>query len=85
MSHMKPDERLFLLAVSRLPTELAPVLPVSGPRSPRDVMVVMDMDGKRAAYLLRKWTHKGLYEYGVNLELGWLTETGRELARSLES
>lgn len=33
---------------------------------------------KRAWYLLDKWSLKGWYDYGVTLDLGWLTDEGRE-------
>jgi len=31
---------------------------------------------KRAWYLLEKWTCRGWYEYGVTLDLGWMTPEG---------
>jgi hypothetical protein len=32
--------------------------------------------GKQAWATLEKWTDKGWYEYGVTLDLGWLTPEG---------
>ena len=29
---------------------------------------------KRCHYILEKWTIKGIYDYGVTLDLGWLVE-----------
>ena len=40
---------------------------------------------KRAWFLLEKWCGKGWYEYGVTLDLGWLTEEGIEKAKSLSN
>lgn len=34
---------------------------------------------KRALYLLGKWCDKGWYQYGVSLDLGWLTQEGTEV------
>jgi hypothetical protein len=53
--------------------------------SPRDIINEenFDMHYKRAWYLLDKWTRKGWYDYGVTLDLGWLTEKGKEKARQL--
>ena len=31
---------------------------------------------KRAWYLLEKWSQKGWYDYGVSLDLGWITPEG---------
>ena len=31
---------------------------------------------KRAWYLLEKWSRKGWYDYGVSLDLGWITPEG---------
>jgi hypothetical protein len=38
---------------------------------------------KRAWYLLEKWSNRGLYDYGVTSDLGWLTEKGKQLAIEL--
>jgi len=35
-----------------------------------------DMALNRKVYLLRKWAKRGWYEYGVTLDLGWLTTEG---------
>jgi hypothetical protein len=42
------------------------------------------MHYKRAWYLLEKWSNKGWYEYGVTLDLGWLTPLGKEVAEGLK-
>jgi hypothetical protein len=38
---------------------------------------------KRCWYLLDKWSSKNLYDYGVSLDLGWLTEDGIRKAKEL--
>jgi hypothetical protein len=38
---------------------------------------------KRAYYLLEKWSEKDWYDYGVALDLGWLTDKGKETASCL--
>jgi hypothetical protein len=35
---------------------------------------------KQNCYFLQKWEGKGWYEYGVSLDLGWLTEAGKQEA-----
>ncbi len=35
---------------------------------------------KQAHATLRKWRRRGEYDYGVALDLGWLTDKGRWLA-----
>lgn len=37
-------------------------------------VVNMEMNHKRACYILGKWTDRGWYEYGVNILYGWLTD-----------
>lgn len=39
---------------------------------------------KRCWYLLEKWAGQGLYDYGVTLDLGWLTEKGINRAKELK-
>lgn len=67
---MKPDEAVFLRAVADMPHGWFV----------RDVMERLPVPWKRLLYLLKKWTRKGWYEYGVNPELGWLTFRGRMAA-----
>ena len=38
---------------------------------------------KRAWYLLEKWSDKGWYDYGVTLDLGWLTPEGKEYVEQM--
>lgn len=40
---------------------------------------------KRCWYLLGKWTKKGWYDYGVTLDLGWLTPQGVAVAQTQSS
>ena len=34
------------------------------------------MHYKRVWYLLEKWSQKGWYDYGVSIDLGWITPEG---------
>jgi hypothetical protein len=67
---VKPDEAALLKAVAAMP----------GGALVRDV-IPDEMSYKRAVYLLRKWAGKGWYDYGVGVDLGWLTAKGKEAAR----
>jgi hypothetical protein len=67
---MKPDEVTLLLAVAAKSAEA----------SVRDVVQASGIHHKRCLYLLQKWCGKGWYSYGVSLDLGWLTEKGKEAA-----
>lgn len=40
---------------------------------------------KRARCILSKWTKKGWYDYGVALDLGWLTELGAAEAEKIKA
>ncbi|MCJ7482674.1 MAG: hypothetical protein MUO31_06885 [Thermodesulfovibrionales bacterium] len=42
---------------------------------------------KRAWYVLGKWSSAkmGLYDYGVTIDLGWLTEKGIDFAKNNET
>lgn len=62
---MKPEERRLLLAIARR----------SSDRSVRDVALSMG-SYKQNLYYLSKWARKGWYDYGVSLDLGWLTDIG---------
>lgn len=42
----------------------------------RELVEEMDMNQKRAAYILTKWDGKDWYEYGVSVMAGWLTKEG---------
>lgn len=45
---------------------------ITGDRRPRDIIESLPINNKRAHYLLEKWSDKGLYDYGVAIDLGWL-------------
>lgn len=62
---MKPEERRLLLAIARR----------SGDRSVRDIAQSMG-SYKQNLYYLSKWARKSWYDYGVALDLGWLTDVG---------
>ena len=50
--------------------------------TPRQVIVDLShiIQHKRAFSLLNKWCKKGWYDYGVVLDLGWLTSEGKQKA-----
>lgn len=72
---MKDDEKRFLCDIYKAEQDLMP----------RDIINKPDfyLHYKRAWYLLEKWSNKGWYEYGVTLDLGWLTLLGKEVAEGL--
>jgi hypothetical protein len=66
------DERAFLRALAT-------------DKRPRDIITAPGalMHHKRAWRILEKWSRRGWYEYGVSLDLGWLTPAGRAEAEKL--
>ncbi len=40
---------------------------------PRAIAKAIGMHPKRCRYICDKWADKGIYEYGVSVEMGWLT------------
>ena len=87
---MKDDEKHFLVDLYNVSLDLIPVnifgINHTVPRlSPRDIINKPDfyMHYKRAWYLLDKWSSKGWYDYGVTLDLGWLTDKGKEKIKEL--
>ena len=62
---MKPEERRLLLAIARR----------SSDKSVRDICHETGVY-KQNLYYLSKWARKGWYDYGVSLDLGWLTAAG---------
>lgn len=67
---MKEDEQIFLINLQNMT--------IPGKKIPRvrELILEMDMNEKRAVYILDKWTSKGLYDYGVSILCGWLTAEG---------
>ena len=51
--------------------------------SPRDIAEEIGMCEQRARFIFRKWECRGWYEYGVALDLGWLTPAGCKRAAEL--
>lgn len=47
----------------------------NGTKTPRDLINESEfpIPHKQAWYYLGKWFRKGIYEYGVTLDLGWMT------------
>lgn len=91
---MKPDEQAFLIAVANEPEveQLSSLLLGFGvhviktySHSPRDIGARLGIHRKRVEYLCQKWTDRRWYEYGVSVDLGWLTEEGRVKAKQLET
>lgn len=81
---MKDDERLFFLrCVHAITNHGTGEIKTA---SPRDIINEKNfpIHHKRAWYLLAKWSVKDWYDYGVALDLGWITETGNEHAKELE-
>jgi len=70
---MKPDEKEFLKRCQQSKREIRV----------RDIINSVDftMNYKRAWYILEKWSGKGWYDYGVSLDLGWMTEEGMAINR----
>lgn len=65
---MKSDELQFAKAV----------LNKAEDKHVREVIADLDIPEKRALYLLTKWDSKHWYDYGVTIDLGWLTPLGVE-------
>lgn len=74
---IKNDELEFLRVVAQ--RGKCRVIP-----SVRDLIAQCGIHPKRACYLLEKWTRNGWYEYGVSLDLGWITEKGDRAFRVLD-
>lgn len=73
---IKPDEIKLLLAISN--------------KGGCDVRSILEEVSKivpynRCIYYLNKWSAKGLYDYGVALDLGWLTEEGVKFVENLNN
>ena len=69
---MRPDERVLLLAFE-----------TAGGKPPaflRDIGEGLGKNYKRVAYLASKWCSRGWYNYGVTVDLGWLTDEGHAAA-----
>lgn len=68
----KPDEKLFFERVKNKRED----------QTVRDIIDEAFDAGeishvKRAWYILTKWAQKGIYDYGCNIELGWLEKDAR--------
>ncbi|KAF6564513.1 hypothetical protein G9G63_10240 [Paenibacillus sp. EKM202P] len=84
---MKEDEKRFLLDVYNRCANYAIHNPCTQGRrtTPRVLINEPDfyMHHKRAWYLLEKWSGKNWYEWGVTMDLGWLTLEGEKAAKEL--
>lgn len=72
---MKADERALLLAVFAESETKPPHR-----KHARYIAAGLGIHHKRADYLFEKWTGNGWYDYGVCVDLGWLTAAGKEAA-----
>lgn len=72
---MKPNELklIHLVYTKRKPYERS-----EDDKSVRDMIEISGIPSKQCWYYLEKWCEKDWYEYGVNLELGWLTPKGKK-------
>ena len=73
---MKPDEAIFLKACQAQCPPYSPGRDLKATRFPRDVYNESGLNGKRACAILDKWSSKGWYDYGVSVDLGWMTSKG---------
>lgn len=81
---MKDDERRFFLAVANETRSASTPFAGDGVYV-RDIIGRIGINHKRCWYLLDKWSKKGLYEWGVTIDLGWLTPEGKEFANTLRA
>ena len=44
-------------------------------KTPREAGKALNIAPKRVQYLCKKWSKKGIYEYGVSIDLGWKVKT----------
>ncbi len=63
----RDDEMVLLTAIQFKPNT----------ETVRDVIVRLGMPTKRTDYLLEKWARKGWYQWGVVIDMGWLTPEGK--------
>jgi hypothetical protein len=68
---MKDDEKRLLGTLQAM-TNYGETKPYTG-----DVVEFLEIPVKRAAYILEKWVSKDMYQYGVSIFTGWLTEKGK--------
>lgn len=73
---MKADEKVLLLEMQK-ETGKALLLGKTLRPCSREVAEALGMNAKRAAYIFRKWSNRGWYDYGVSVATGWLTKVGR--------
>lgn len=72
---MKKEEKNFFLEFYKKTMQSIPV---------RDIINKSEIGKKKAWLYLAKWGRKGLYDYGITLELGGLTEEGKKIIKLLE-
>lgn len=79
---MKIDARDFLIAVRRHTAKVVVDGVATQAGTVRDLIndPTFDIPHKRAWFILQKWVDNKWYEYGVSLDLGWLTPAGEDMA-----
>ena len=83
---MKWDEMLFMQMIAYR-TSPDPVRRRGDP-SVREIIESDDCPitvPKRAHRILEKWSKRDWYDYGVSLDLGWLTSLGRKQVKLMEN
>lgn len=75
--HMKQDELDFLklMQFECVQTSLGAWW-CSHVLTPRDLWRITGINRKRMDFILQKWADRGWYNYGVNVEMGWMEADG---------
>lgn len=55
------------------PDEIDLWMAVSTGARPRDAAICLDISRNRTRYLCEKWGRQGIYDWGVCVDIGWLT------------
>lgn len=72
---MKKDEKLFFVEFYKKTQQSVPV---------RDIVNKSCVGKKKGWLYLAGWGNTGLYDFGISIELGGLTESGKKIAKLLE-
>lgn len=81
---MKPDEREFLLKLASIQVpHYGGGIRLAPREFATDVGVEMGIPINRVVYILKKWSNKDWWNYGVSLRTGWLTKKGLAKAEEL--
>ena len=81
---MKTDERNLMWAIMhRGPRSLYPLINPHA-KTARELAEEIGIHPKRACRIFEKWSGKDWYEYGVAVDLGWLTPIGEHYIMHIE-